>query len=124
MVKAIQTARSTVDQFAAAVSAPKAGQESFACKKPFTEGDTVEHMWITDVSFDGARFRGTVNNEPVEVKNVKLGQKTEVPRNEVSDWMYLENGKLVGGYTLRVLRSRMSPGERKDFDENCGFKFE
>ena len=49
-------------------------------------------------------FQGTVNNEPEKVKTVKMGQKVTVAA-KISDWMYVENRKLVGGYTMRVLRS-------------------
>jgi uncharacterized protein YegJ (DUF2314 family) len=58
-------------------------------------------MWLTPVSFDGTTFHGTVNNEPEKVKTVRMGQKVTVAPSEISDWMYVENRKLVGGYTLR-----------------------
>jgi uncharacterized protein YegJ (DUF2314 family) len=36
--------------------------------------------------------------------------------------MFVENGKLVEGYTLRVLRDSMSASERADFDKSVPFK--
>jgi uncharacterized protein YegJ (DUF2314 family) len=47
-----------------------------------------------------------------------------VSKSEISDWFYIDNGKLVGGYTIRVLYSRMSPEEKKDFNEHAGMKIE
>jgi uncharacterized protein YegJ (DUF2314 family) len=73
------------------------------------------------VSFDGTTFHGTVNNEPEKVKTVRLGQKVTVAPSEISDWMYVENRKLVGGYTLRALRDAMSPAERADLDKGLPF---
>ena len=35
--------------------------------------------------------------------------------------MLLENGKLVGGYTIRVMRDQASPEERKEIDAAMGF---
>jgi len=38
--------------------------------------------------------------------------------------MYLSDGVLKGGYTIRVLRNQLSAKEKKDFDENVGFIIE
>ena len=124
MDKAIQTARDSVDTFIAALKAPAAGQGNFTVKKPFKDGEQVEHIWLSNATFDGTQFSGRVDNEPVDVKNVKLGQTATAAKNEISDWFYIENGKLVGGYTIRALYSRMPPDEKKDFDAHAGFKLE
>jgi uncharacterized protein YegJ (DUF2314 family) len=126
MNKAIQTARDTVRTFIAALNKPGPNQGSFNVKKPFTygNGNDAEHIWLSDASFDGIVFKGRVGNEPVDVKNVKLGQMATVSKSEISDWFYIDNGKLVGGYTIRVLYSRMSPEEKKDFNEHAGMKIE
>jgi uncharacterized protein YegJ (DUF2314 family) len=122
MNKAIQTARNTVNTFIAALNAPAPGQDRFSVKKPFKEGSKVEHMWLSNVSFKGGQFSGLVENEPVKVNNVTYGQAATAAQNEISDWYYIDNGKLVGGYTIRVLYSRMSPAEKKDFDAHMNFK--
>jgi hypothetical protein len=38
--------------------------------------------------------------------------------------MYIDDGKLVGGETLRVLRATLSPTERADFDKSVPFVVE
>jgi uncharacterized protein YegJ (DUF2314 family) len=76
------------------------------------------------VTFDGKNFVGEINNEPEKVTNVKLGDKATIPKAEISDWMYLENGRLVGGETMRVLRDSLSPAEREQFDQSVPFKME
>jgi uncharacterized protein YegJ (DUF2314 family) len=78
-------------------------------------------MWLTSVTFDGRKFHGTVNNDPEMVSNVKIGDKVSVESSKISDWMFVENGKLVGGYTLRVLRDSLSASERADFDKSVPF---
>jgi uncharacterized protein YegJ (DUF2314 family) len=121
MNAAIEKARSNVNVFIAALKSPKAGQSAFSVKMAFTDGTNTEHMWLTPVTFDGANFQGSVNNEPEKVKTVKLGQKATVAPDKISDWMYVENRKLVGGETLRVLRATLSPTERADFDKSVPF---
>lgn len=124
MEKAVRTARESVGRFIAALKAPNAGQTGFSVKKPFKDGDKVEHIWLSDASFDGTNFRGRVDNDPVDVKNVKMGETATVAKDELSDWFYIDDGKLVGGYTIRVLYARMPPEEKKEFNAHLGFKIE
>lgn len=121
MNAAMDKARSTVNTFIAALQSPQPGQSGFTVKMPFSDGPHTEHMWLEPVSFDGKQFHGTVSNEPETVKNVKMGQKAVVSASRISDWMYRENGKIVGGYTVRVLRDTLSPSERADFDKKVQF---
>lgn len=121
MNAAMDKARSTVNAFIAALKSPKPGQTAFSVKMAFTDGASTEYMWLAPVSFDGTNFQGTINNEPEKVKTVKLGQKATVAPAKISDWMYVENRKLVGGQTLRVLRNALSPAERAEFDKGVPF---
>jgi uncharacterized protein YegJ (DUF2314 family) len=43
---------------------------------------------------------------------------------DLSDWMYLEDNRLVGGYTLRVLRDSVSPEARARMDSQLPFRIE
>ncbi|MCZ2342132.1 MAG: DUF2314 domain-containing protein [Bacteroidales bacterium] len=121
---AMEKARASVKRFTAALKSPKAGQSAFSIKMAFTDGGNTEHMWLTPVTFDGTKFTGTVNNEPEKVKSVKMGQKVTVAPDKISDWMYIDNRKLVGGETLRVLRDGLTPAERADFDKSVPFVVE
>ena len=124
MNAAMEKARSTVNTFITALKSPKAGQSAFSVKMAFTDGSNIEHLWLTPVSFDGRNFQGTVNNEPEKVKTAKMGQKVTIAPAKISDWMYVENRKLVGGQTLRVLRDALTPAERADFDKSVPFFIE
>jgi uncharacterized protein YegJ (DUF2314 family) len=90
----------------------------------FTEAGRGEHMWVQPVDFANGKFTGELANDPEFVKSVKAGQVVSAPRDEISDWMYVENGKLVGGYTLRVLRETLSSTERAEFDKSLPFRIE
>ncbi len=124
MNAAIDKARSSVNSFIQALKSPKPGQAGFSVKKPFQDDHGGEHIWLTPVQYDGQNFQGMVNNEPVTVKNVKFGDRVSVAPTEISDWMYIDNGRLVGGETLRVLRNTLSPQERAEFDQSMPFKMD
>ncbi len=122
MNAAIDKARASVDTFIAALQSPKPGQTGFNVKKKFEDGSKVEHIWLIQVTYDGTQFQGIVNNDPEMVKNVKFGQKVTVTPAEISDWMYLDNGKMVGGETVRVLLEGLSPAERDKFKKSVDFE--
>ncbi len=123
MNAAIKKAQDSLDTFIASLQSPGPGQTGFSIKAqfPFGKAGGYEHIWINDVSYDGTSFSGTIGNDPVYVKDLKYGEQVTIPVSEVSDWMLVEDGKLVGGYTLRVLLKRMSPAEREQTLEDAGF---
>jgi uncharacterized protein YegJ (DUF2314 family) len=123
MAAAIATARQTIGQFVDALTHPKAGQRSFLVKIAFSKGDQVEHLWIADLEFHGPKPTGVIADTPTR-SDLKFMERVEIDISQLSDWMYVENGKLVGGFTTRLLRKRMSPADKKEMDAFCGFKID
>jgi uncharacterized protein YegJ (DUF2314 family) len=76
------------------------------------------------VTYDGKSFHGLVDNRPMDVKNVHLGEHVAIAPNQVTDWMFVKDGKLIGGYTTRILYARLSPEERAEFDKQADFRIE
>ena len=124
MNAAIAKARATVGTFVRALRAPKASQWRFSIKVKISEADAREHFWLSDVRYDGSVFSGKIANDPDVVTTVEFGQAVSARPAEISDWMYVDHGKLVGGYTTRVLRDRLSPSDRAEFDRSVPFKVE
>ena len=122
---AIAKARASVVTFIAALKTPKAGQHSFAIKKRFENkpGGEAEHMWIARLSFDGRRFRGLLSNVPVNVRSIKAGDSVICAPSEISDWMFIDKGKLVGGTTIRVLYDKLPLSQKPQFEKESGFRF-
>ena len=119
---AVIEARKTVGEFITALKHPAPGQQDFEVKKPFIQGNEVEHIWLSDVRFVGNRFEGQVDNKPEKIRGLKLGQLVSVNPNEISDWLYVDNGKLVGGYTVRAHYNELSPEQKQEFDRAADFK--
>jgi len=126
MDKAIAQARTTWQRFAHALAKPSDKMRGFSIKRGFRVEDDpeAEHIWLTNVSFDGKGFKGEVNNEPVDTKEVQIGDIVDVTPDQLSDWMYIENGILRGGYTIRVLVEQDPPEEQEKFFKQVGFRFE
>ncbi|RYG02638.1 MAG: DUF2314 domain-containing protein, partial [Chitinophagaceae bacterium] len=43
-----------------------------------------------------------------------------VDRDFISDWMIIEGGRLVGGYTLRAIRDGIPDADKEAFDQSIG----
>jgi uncharacterized protein YegJ (DUF2314 family) len=104
-----------------------------ACvKAPFSDGEQgtrtegtpqVEHMWLSEVDFDGRDVSGVLLNAPNWLKTVKEGDGVRIPLGQISDWMYVISGEVFGAYTVNLLRSRMGRQERQEHDSAWGLNF-
>jgi uncharacterized protein YegJ (DUF2314 family) len=104
-----------------------------ACvKAPFLDGEQrthsrdtpeVEHMWLSDVDFDGQVVSGVLMNAPNWLKTIKEGDPARLPLGQISDWMYAISGEVFGAFTVNLLRSRMGRGERQEHDNAWGLNF-
>jgi uncharacterized protein YegJ (DUF2314 family) len=124
MNEAIRKSRLTFDDFLAAFKSKNASQRNFSVKMPFATEYGAEHIWLTNMEIKDDKLLGTVDNLPQSVNTVRLGDVVEIERDKISDWFYIDDEKLVGGLTIRVLRDRMKSAERKRFDRTLGVKLD
>ena len=75
MNAAMEKARSTCKEFTAALANKKPGQGGYSVKVAVKDGEQVEHMWLSDVQFDGTKFTGRIGNAPEMVKTVGIGTR-------------------------------------------------
>jgi uncharacterized protein YegJ (DUF2314 family) len=54
-------------------------------------------------SIDGGTIRGNLSNEPDIVKKMKLHDAVTVTRENVTDWIYSDGERMVGGFQVKVL---------------------
>ena len=81
-------------------------------------------MWIAGIIFFKGNYQGIVNNDAERTTEVKYGDTVIVQKDEITDWMYLVNNVLKGGYTIREVRNKMTKEERNKIDNDLGFKIE
>jgi uncharacterized protein YegJ (DUF2314 family) len=66
-------------------------------------------MWIEDAGFEDDMIVGTLSSEPEAIPEHAKGEWVTVPPETISDWAYRQNGKLYGGFTIRVMQKRGLP---------------
>jgi uncharacterized protein YegJ (DUF2314 family) len=134
MQSAYESARATFRYFWREVSWSRrhfiAALELACVKAPFSDGPGpagsapyAEHMWLSEVDFDGEFVSGVLINAPNRLRSVKRGDRLRLPLGEISDWMYAIIGEVFGAHTVNLLRARMGHRERKDHDDVWGLNF-
>ncbi len=105
------TARSRVDEFLTVLSTNEA--DSFSVKAPINDGEETEHFWIVNVSYKDGVFSGEIGNDAGVVTNVKAGQRWEIKKGDISDWMFTKGDRIHGGFTIDPLLNSF-PKDRAD----------
>lgn len=124
MNKAVKKAIKTFPEFLKAFNTPDSSNGNFTVKRKFAYDDGFEHMWLTDLHYEGDKLIGILDSDPVHISWIKPGDSLEIKIDSVSDWMYIRNNRLVGGYTIRVLHDKMSEAEKKEFASQLPFEID
>jgi len=112
---AIAQARDSLDSFIAAIATPRADRTFAAVKVRFYPADEpTQDIWVDEVTYSGGVFRGSMGDDIPSLK-LEMGEKITVEEKDIVDWMIVEDGKLIGGYTIRLAVKRMSPEEKERF---------
>jgi uncharacterized protein YegJ (DUF2314 family) len=124
MNEAIKTANETLDKFNEALMSSNPNYKSFALKTRFKTPNGGEHIWLSNITLKDNQYYGVVDNLPELTTDVKIGDTVQILKENISDWVYVDNQKLCGGFTIRLLRKRMTESERKQFDAEIGLIIE
>jgi uncharacterized protein YegJ (DUF2314 family) len=121
---AIEQARDTLDDFIAKIGAPHTDRTFVALKARFyPPGESPQDIWVDGVTYTNEVFRGNIGDDIPALK-LEAGEEIRIAEEDIVDWMIVENGKLVGGYTIRLAVQRMSPEERERFLETLDYSIE
>jgi uncharacterized protein YegJ (DUF2314 family) len=122
MEAAIIAAKQSLGIFLKAFARPTKNQRGFLIKFAYIAGGQNEHIWLADLKLTGKPLRGVVANEPIS-PGIKFMQPVDFEPAQITDWMFIEDGYLVGGYTTRLIRERMTPDARRTLDASAPYKF-
>lgn len=135
MLRAYQNARQTFRYFWREVAWERRriipALNLIAVKAPFSDDEnsdlkedpTVEHMWISEVEFDGHLITGTLLNAPNNLSSISEGDYVGIPLEQISDWMFVLGDEVYGAHTVNLMRSRMGAQELKSHDAAWGLNF-
>jgi uncharacterized protein YegJ (DUF2314 family) len=112
MAAAIAKARASLPVFWASYEAPKGSEAGHSLKVRFTvpnRRNSGEHIWMAEVKkLPSGRYSARFANQPRDLPGKRVGDLVEFAEADISDWMFMRNGKIVGGETIRPLLKSMS----------------
>lgn len=98
-----------------------AGAPGYALVRPGSAAaDPVEWFWTANLREEGADFSAQLANDPEDLHNVAQGQTVRFSRQDIGDWMYVQNGKIVGNATACPALAHASAEERQQMKEQYG----
>lgn len=115
MNSAVELANQTLEDFDKALKFSE--NDNFALKIRYDVNDKSEHIWAVDIEKIDDDYFGIIDNQPNSVTDIKLTDKVKIEKDKISDWMFSKKGKLVGGFTIRVVHNRMTELEKEKFDK-------
>ena len=121
---ASEQARDTLDDFIGKIATPHADRTFVAVKVRFRPPDeSPQDIWVDEVTYSNGVLRGSIGDDIPSLK-FEAGEKITINEEDIVDWMIVEDGKLVGGYTIRLAIQRMSTEERERFLETLDYSIE
>jgi uncharacterized protein YegJ (DUF2314 family) len=94
------------------------GAEHFCVKYPFIpdydSGINTEQVWLTGIYFKNGIYYGILANTPRYLGNLKKGDKITFNMDEITDWMYVRDGKIIGGDSIKYLLEKTPEYQRSE----------
>jgi uncharacterized protein YegJ (DUF2314 family) len=109
MAAAIAKARATLPTFWASYENPKPSETGHSLKVRFPNPrNNGEHIWMADVKKLGnGAYSGHFANAPRDLPGKREGDLAQFTDADISDWMFMRGGKIVGGETIKPLLRSM-----------------
>jgi uncharacterized protein YegJ (DUF2314 family) len=108
MNAAIARARGSLATFWASYDAPKPSETGHSLKVHFSTRKGGEHIWIAEIKrLSNGSYSGRFANEPRDLPGRRAGEEAKFAEADISDWMFMRNGKIVVGETIKPLLKSM-----------------
>lgn len=121
LVAAKARAVATLDGFLDVALSHRAGTSKHAIKLAIADRGETEVFWLNDIQREAnGRLSARIDNTPTLVKTVKLGQRLEFGRGDIVDWMYVQNGRMVGNHTICVLLNETTEPKLSEIVQRFG----
>ncbi|MDR1858424.1 MAG: DUF2314 domain-containing protein [Treponema sp.] len=115
-------ARRTLPIFFRQLARGDAKESGFSIKHPFRADDGsgigMEQLWLDGIHFKDGVFFGILAGDPAHVSGMQKGDTVALDMDAITDWMYVRDGKIAGGRSIKYLleqipESQRSEGQRK-----------
>jgi uncharacterized protein YegJ (DUF2314 family) len=99
------------------LSRPEKGAGNFFIKYPLTAADGgMEQVWLSSIHFKNGLYYGILANTATRLDNMKKGGVITFEPDAITDWMYIQDGKIMGGRSIKYLLEKI-PEEKRSADQ-------
>jgi uncharacterized protein YegJ (DUF2314 family) len=113
-----------VDEFIKRIITPHPARTFAAVKVRFFPPDAApQDIWLDEVTYKDGVFHGLMGDDLPSLK-LFFGDPVTAAPEEILDWMIVEDGKLIGGATIRLAYRRMTPEEKQNFLETLDYSLD
>ena len=60
------------------------------------------------------RYYGIIDNTPFYISTMKKGDVVSFSAGDITDWMYISDGKIIGGRSIKYLLEQIAEHERSE----------
>ncbi|MDR1277719.1 MAG: DUF2314 domain-containing protein [Treponema sp.] len=118
LARIAQNARDTLPVFFRRLQTPLSGDGNFRLKYPLAadprSGFSREQVWLMDIRFKDSVYSGVLANTPYYVSGVARGERINFNIEEITDWMFTWEEKIIGGFSIKYLLEQIPEYERDE----------
>ncbi|GHV95831.1 hypothetical protein AGMMS50293_21510 [Spirochaetia bacterium] len=118
LLQIAQNSQDTLPVFFRHLFRPAKGESGFRVKYPFRtdsgSGFSMEQLWLSDIRFKDGVYYGILVNTPFYIASIKKGDTVSFSAGEITDWMFIQNGKIIGGLSIKYLLEQIPNHERSE----------
>jgi len=118
LARIAENARNTLPLFFRHMLRPGEGEGGFRLKYPFQadsgSGFSMEQLWLENIRFKDGVYYGIIANTPFYITSMKKGDIVSFSADDITDWMYTSNGKIIGGLSIKHLLEQIAEHERSE----------
>jgi uncharacterized protein YegJ (DUF2314 family) len=79
-------------------------EQTFSVKAKIGNEETAEFMWVSVTGLENGWIYGRLDNDPIELTSIRCGDRVRVKVSDLNDWLFTDGNKMIGGFTIDVLR--------------------
>ena len=118
LLRIAEDARRTLPVFFQHLTRAGAGENNFCIKHPFKAdngaGFVMEQVWLTGIYFKNGEYYGILAGAPMLISGMEKGDTRTFDIEAITDWMYVRNGKITGGRSIKYLLENIPENRRSD----------
>jgi uncharacterized protein YegJ (DUF2314 family) len=115
--KIADNAQRALPTFFRNLARPEAGADNFFVKYSLTTDDgSAEQVWLGGIRVKDGVYYGRLANTSDLPGGKKKNKLITFDPNKITDWMYIQDGKIIGGRSIKYLLEKI-PEEKRAEDQ-------